>query len=155
MGYGLSVGLPTGSNHNSDAEGHTHHGSGFDHHSENVYNLSPFLNAGVKTGNLEVVGWSLFHIPTGRDLPAEETPTLEYNVSALYHLHPRVEGLLEFIGNQRLNDLSAETNNFQLAPGLRIKPLDNAPLVLGLSTRLPVDQHQEGTEWLVSGFYHF
>ncbi len=53
LGYGLELGLPTG----SDTKGI---GSGL------LWELAPFLNVGLKQGRFEAVAWTIFGIPVNQ-----------------------------------------------------------------------------------------
>lgn len=157
LGYGLSLDLPTGSGHPHGA-GETHgQEPAADHHSNgNIYQFSPFLNAGVKAGNLELVGWSLFHIPTNQNHQENVATSLEYNVSVLYHLSPRIQPLLELNGTQRLSGVPAEDGILNISPGLRVQLLKDTPLILGLGVCLPVTEERSFDSRIkISAFYHF
>ncbi|MBW3629350.1 MAG: hypothetical protein KY464_08645, partial [Gemmatimonadetes bacterium] len=66
LGYGLSVGLPTGGGHDH-AEEHTAVERHEDGDAEGgVYEFEPFVNAGVMLGELELVAWTLVSIPSDR-----------------------------------------------------------------------------------------
>lgn len=156
LGYGLSLDLPTGSGHghgksiNPDQEPADHH------HAENIYQFSPFLNAGIKTGNLELVGWSLFNIPTNHAHPEDATTSLDYNISALYHLSSRIQSLVELTGTRQLSGVSNNGNTLHVAPGLRAKLLKDTPLILGLGMRIPVTKERSfDNQVQVTAFYHF
>lgn len=155
LGYGLSLDLPTGSGHGHRTdESHGQEPAGHQQE-ENIYQVSPFFNAGVKAGSLELVGWTLFHIPTNQNHQEDVSTNMEYNISALFHLSPRIQPLLELNGTQRLSGTVAE-DNLYLSPGLRVKLLKETPLIIGLGTQLPITENQGvDTRFLVSAFYHF
>lgn len=156
LGYGLSIDLPTGSGGGHGTFG-THGREQTDHHhDENIYQFSPFFNAGIKAGNLELVGWSLFHIPTNHAHPEDATTGLEYNLSALYHVSFRFQPLLELTGTRQLSGVTIGSNPINVAPGLRVKLLKDKPLVLGLGLLLPVSQERNfDSQIKASAFYHF
>lgn len=157
LGYGLSLDLPTGSGggHAHGGEGEGGHGPADHHHDENIYRFSPFFNVGFMAGNLEVVGWSLFNIPTNQAHPEDASTSLTYNFSALYHLTSRLQPLLELNGKSRLSG-AGERKRLQLSPGLRVQVFRETPLVLGAGVQLPLTGEEEMDSRLqFSAFYHF
>lgn len=156
LGYGLSLDLPTGSGHGHGTGESLDQEPADHHHEENIYQFSPFLNAGLKTGNLELVGWSLFNIPTNHAHPEDASTSLDYNISALYHLSSRIQPLVEFTGTRQLSGVSNKGNALYVAPGLRVKLLEDTPLILGLGMRIPVTKERSfDNQVQVSAFYHF
>jgi len=155
LGYGLSLDLPTGSGHSHGTEeGHGQEPAGHQA-DENIYQFSPFLNAGVKAGNLEVVGWTRFHIPTNQKHQESVSTSLGYNVSALYHLSSKLQPLMELNGTQRLSGINTGNEVF-FSPGLRVKLLKETPLIIGVGAQLPLNGNQDAdTRFLTSAFYHF
>jgi hypothetical protein len=84
LGYGVELGFPTGTSHeHGDVQltqsGATAQGSTGD----NIYEITPFLNAGWMSGPWEVIGWSLFQIPTNQDSQDEVGSELLFNASVL------------------------------------------------------------------------
>jgi hypothetical protein len=159
LGYGLSLGLPTGGGHGHAAEEHGHE-AGHDHehgHAEgDIYEIAPFLNAGVMLGKLELVGWTLFRIPTNQELQENVETNLGYNLSALYHVNPRLQALLELDGAAGLSGAAAERRVANLTPGVKVQPLARSNLSVGLGIGVPLTQDREfDTRALISAFYHF
>lgn len=141
LGYGLELGLPTG-----DAS----KGIGSDH----IVDLEPFFYAGLKRGRFEAVGFAIFGIPTNQR-PGEEIDTeFGYNLSVLYHVSRRVQGLLEFDGATTLSGAETEAAT-HVTPGLKFRPLARSPLLLGVGLSLPVSGDRSfDARGLVSLFYH-
>ena len=71
---------------------------------ENIWEIEPFLNFGVMSGDWEIVGWTRFGIPTNQD-PGEEVETeFHYDFSTLYHFFvpvPRTRRVERCDGPQR------------------------------------------------------
>jgi hypothetical protein len=158
LGYGISFGLPTGSGHAHAAEGDRRHEEGEEHaHAEeDIYEIEPFLNAGVMMGNLELVGWTLFGIPTNQALQENVETRLSYSVSALYHVTPRIQTLLELDGAGGLSGAATERRVTNLAPGIKVRPLAGSNLSVGLGVSVPLSEDREfDTRLLLSTFYHF
>lgn len=149
LGYGLEFGLPTGTPH-----GHVEPGGHA--HDQEIYHLSPFLNAGWMTGPLELVGWSVFEIPMNQDHQESVGSSLRYNASALYHLNDRLQATLEAFGRRGLSGPDANRFVLDLAPGLRVQPLAGSPLVLAAGAGFPLtDEREHDAHVLVSAFWHF
>ena len=141
LGYGIELGLPTG-----DAS----KGIGSDH----IVDLEPFFYAALKRGRFEAVGFGIFGIPTNQR-PGEEIDTeFGYNLSVLYHVSRRVQGLLEFDGATTLSGAETEAAT-HVTPGLKFRPLARSPLLLGVGLSLPVSGDRSfDARGLVSLFYH-
>lgn len=111
LGYGLELGLRTGPGGHAQG-GHGHEGDGHQHNDaepeEDIYEITPFLNAGLMAGRWELVGWTLFEIPTNQNLQENVGTDVRYHASALYHLTPRIEALLEAHGRTGLSGPETE-----------------------------------------------
>lgn len=144
LGYGLELGLPTG----SDEEG-----IGSDH----IVEFEPFLNAGYATGDLEAVGFAKFGIPTNQRDEEEVETELGYNLAILYHLGHRLQALLELDGETILSqEQNEEETVVNLTPGIKFRPIAERELLIGLGAGLPLTSRQEfDTRVVVSLFYHF
>lgn len=142
LGYGLEVGLPTG----NDASA-----IGSDHRIE----WAPFLNAGLKKGAWEWVGFATFEIPTNQK-PGEEIETeLELNASVLYNISERWEGLLELNGSSPLSG-GEESPIWFFSPGFKLAPLPNEHLKAGVGVQIPLSADSEQELGLIGSlFYHF
>jgi hypothetical protein len=159
LGYGLELGLPTGGAH---AHGGVHeHEEGQHAHAdeepeEDIFEIAPFLNAGVMAGRWELVGWTIFSIPTNQGLQENVGTELRYNASALFHASPRIEALVEAHGQTGLSGRQTDRSVVNLAPGLRIHPLAQRNLALGAALSFPLTEDEAfDTRVLVSAFYHF
>lgn len=142
LGYGLETGLPTG-----DEED----GIGSDH----IVEFEPFFNVAYQRGRLQTVVFASYGIPTNQD-PGEEIETeFGYDVSVMYLVSDRVQGLIE-LGGETV--LSGPEDEFvaNLAPGLRIRPVASRPFVIGAGVNVPVtDDRGFDVRTVLSLFYHF
>ncbi|MFW6039965.1 MAG: hypothetical protein ACOC9N_02695 [Gemmatimonadota bacterium] len=156
LGSGLSLNLPTG-----DDGGHAHGGdpAGGDevgHTHAGLYEFAPFLNAGVMIGDLELVGWTRFRIPTNQSHQEDVETSVGYNISALYHLGTRVQALLELDGSGGLSGPATARGTSHLTPGVKVRPFTASSLAIGLGVGIPLtDDRDFDTRTLVSAFYHF
>lgn len=120
------------------------------------WQVSPFLNVGVRAGPVELAGWGLFDIPFGQAEQAEVATTLSYNLSALYHVSSRLEALVELDGSGGISGEPVGEDVMNLSPGLRVRPFSSLPLVLGSSVGFPVtNQEAFDVRWTSSVFWHF
>lgn len=158
LGYGLELGLPTGSAHahggiDEEESGEPGHEEPLE---DDIYEITPFLNAGWISGSWELVGWTLFEIPTNQGDQHDVGTELRYNASILRHAGQRIDLLLEAFGRRGLSGPQTDDKNLNLAPGLRVHPLARSNLVLGAGVALPLtDDRDADARLLVSAFYHF
>ncbi|MEN8145325.1 MAG: transporter [Gemmatimonadota bacterium] len=142
LGYGVEFGLPTGDDEQ---------GIGSDH----LWEIEPFLNLGVKQGDWEIQAFSVFGIPTNQDEGEEIETEFKYDLSTLYHVSDRVQALLELNGEVGLSGDEAGEGVVSLAPGLKVAPLADRSLFLGVGVSLPLGEQEVDATLRVSAFYHF
>jgi hypothetical protein len=131
VGGGISLGLPTGP--------------------ENVSELSPFADVGVRRGNLELVGFLTY----STTLTGEETiRSLEFDGSALFRASDRFELLGEISTDKSLETGAPGARTF-LAPGIKLRPLLDRDFVLGVSFPIGVGTASGTNSVFASLFYHF
>lgn len=158
LGYGVELGLPTGSGHAHEGGDHTEPDHEHDHAEpeDDIYTVAPFLNAGWTSGAWEVVGWGLFEIPTNQALQENVGTGFRYDASVLYRVNGRLEALVEAFGETGLSGPGTDRTVLNVAPALRVRPLADRPLVLGAGVAVPVtDAREYEARVLVSLFYHF
>jgi len=142
LGYGLEVGLPTGSDGT---------GIGSDH----ILEIEPFLNVGYKRDMLEAIGFAAFGIPTNQEEGEEIETEFAYNLSVLYHLSQRVEAVVELDGETVLSGEEDEAIA-NLSPGFKLKPLAATPLQIGFGVGFPLTTDRAfDVRTVFSLFYHF
>lgn len=172
LGYGLGIGLPTAGG-SPEEEGEESGGTrlpvatsrtgpprfsgggGSVHASmgEDATELEPFFNLGFKRGPVELVGFGTFGFSTE---DAGEGTTISYNLSSLFHVHDRLDLLLEFDGSGGVNGEAVGQDVANASPGIRIRLLEDRPLVLGVAGSVPLtDQESFDSRILTSLFYHF
>jgi hypothetical protein len=142
LGYGLAVGLPTG----EDSVG-----IGSNH----IWEFSPFLNLGFKRGAIELVGYTVFGIPTNQNEGEEVETELKYDVSALYHVSRRLQGLVELNGETVLSGEEAGAGVVSISPSVKVAPLATPALLVGLGGSFPLGDDERDARLRVSVFYHF
>lgn len=142
LGYGLEFGLPTG----DDARG-----IGSDH----LWEMEPFLNLGYRRGRIELVGWSRFGVPFNQNAGDEVETEFAYDLSALVHVTPRFQGLLEVNGETVLSGDEAGETVVLLSPGVKVAPAAGVPLFIGAGASVPLTDTELDVAARVSLFYHF
>lgn len=141
LGYGVAFGFPTGS---------PEKGIGDDH----IVEFEPFLNIGVKTGDLELVGWTRFGIPTNQREDEEIETDFHYDVAGLFHFNGHLQGLLELNGETGLSGEGAGEGTVRLGPGVKFAPFSDSGFMVGLGASFPLgDEGHAGLR--ISLFHHF
>jgi len=143
LGYGIDVGLPTGSDAKEIGSSH-------------LVELEPVFNIGYKRDRLELVTFASFGIPINQRAGEEVETELGNNVSLLYYFSGRLSGLLELDGQTVLSGGEAGTTVENLSPGMKFRPVASAELQVGASVSVPLTHREEfDTQALLSIFYHF
>lgn len=120
------------------------------------WELAPFLNIGYKRGPVELVAWGIFEIPFNQEEQDEVGTELSYALSAMYHVSPRVQALLELDGAGGISGAAVGEDVANLSPGIRLQLLPDRPLVLGTSVGFPLtDEEGFDVRWKTSLFWHF
>lgn len=142
LGYGLAVGLPTGD---------VGAGTGTDH----IWELEPFLNAGIATGKWEMVAWSRFGIPINQNELEEIETEFHYDVAALYHVSQQVQVLAELNGGTGLSGEAAGDGSRAVGFGVKIAPNRKSSLMIGAGVSVPLDGDGREARLKISVFRHF
>jgi hypothetical protein len=144
LGYGLAVGLPTGS---------LQKGIGNNH----ITDLEPFFNLGYMINNFEFTFFSTFGIPA--NLHQGESVENDWNLqlAAIYNFTYSIQGILEFNRESISNGNISNNVALYVAPGIKVMPFKYMPKVIfGLGVRLPISGAREfNSQLLFSMFYHF
>ena len=144
IGGGIELGLPTGDDDK---------GIGNDH----VLEIEPFIDAGIKVDNLEIVGFLAFGIPTNEPEEEKDEEDLEiaFNVALLYHITTHLTGTLEIDGHTVASG-EEEKTVVNLTPGLIIQPTDDPLLQVGVGVSFPISNDDEfDSQLILSVFRHF
>lgn len=123
------------------------------------WTASPFLNLGFRRGGLELIGWGAFAIPFHQADQAEVGTGFEWNLSALYHVSPRLDAMLELDASHGISGEPVGEDVVDLSPGVRFRLFPDRPFVLGTSVGFPVASGMEedpfDLRWVTSLFWHF
>ncbi len=144
VGGGLEVGLPTG----DEDEGIG---------SDEIVLLEPFVNVGYKpVPDLELVGRFAVGHTTNADGSDVADHEVVWSASALYHATPVVKPNVELFGERVSGGEEDGLSTANVAAGLKIQPLQDRKMNVGLSGAVPVSDDQEAdARVLFSTFYHF
>ena len=142
LGGGLSAALPTG----SDAKGIG---------SSHIVELEPFLDAGYKRNAVELVGFAILSSTYRRRASDQAERNLTFNLSALYRIQSRLEGLIEVTTARALIGPESGLPQTFVAPGLKVYPFTNRKFMFGASVELGTGGVRDTRALLLSGFYHF
>jgi hypothetical protein len=142
LGGGLSVALPTG----NDAKGIG---------STHIVEVEPFLDAGYKRNALELVGFATLSSTFHRRAGEEAERNLTFDFSALYRIHPRLEGLIEVTTTRGLVGAESGSQQTFVAPGFKVYPFTSRKFMFGASVEFGTGVVRDTRAFLLSGFYHF
>jgi hypothetical protein len=143
LGGGIELGLPTGDS--SKGIGSSH-----------ILEVEPFLDFGFKRQDLEIVGFLSPAVPTNKNGEDEADVELGWSLSMLYHLHRRVQVILEFDGERAFGGEESGHATANISPGLKIVPTANQNLAIGAGVSLPISDDEDfDVRTILSVFYHF
>ncbi len=144
LGGGIEFGLPTG----SDGKG-----IGSDH----IVEIEPFIDFGFKRGSFELVGFVAVGLPVN-DRPEDGAADAELGVdiSALYHVAPALQLLVELNGEHVYGGEEAGLDAWNVSPGLKLRPWRGLALDIGAGVQIPLNGTKEQkVRTVLSLFYHF
>jgi len=141
IGGGLELRLPTG---NEDA------GIGSNH----VLEVAPYADFGYRVGQVELVGFGSLAIPTnGGDEEADRE--IGWNFSALYHVTPELESLIELDGTHVHGGDEDGFDGVNVTPGVKVRLFGNPAVKLGFGVSLPISSDREFHAMpVISLFWH-
>ena len=117
--------------------------------------IEPFVDVGVKHGDLEAIGFLKFGFP-GNENGEDLDWGLGWNASLLYHVTPRLAGILEFDGERVWGGEEDGETVADVTPGIRLNPFSERDLAVGTGISLPITNDEEfDLRWILSIFYHF
>jgi len=174
LGYGIEFGFPTaGEIHEEEEPLPAVRSGGFDGSplasfrassqsssgggiGEAEWEIAPFLNIGLKTGDLELALWGFLEVPFSQDEGEEIETEIGYNLSALYHASPRFIALLELDGTGGVSGHAVGEDVINLSPGIVFQLQPDGPLMIGTSIGIPLSNQEDfSTRWTTSLFWHF
>jgi hypothetical protein len=143
FGGGLAFGVPTGSDRKAIGSAH-------------IVEVEPYIDAGYKHGEAEVVSFLSFSTTTHLQAGEEREDELSLAVSGLYHVAERVESLIEFQASRALSGDESGRQTAAIAAGIKYHVGRIHHLVFGLGGRIPLtDDRDSEHEVLLSALWHF
>jgi hypothetical protein len=142
VGGGLSAELPTGSDTKGIGSSH-------------LLELEPFIDVAVKRDALELVSFATFSSTFHRRPGEEQERSFAVDFSALYHIRPRLEGLLELTTEHALAGAESGSQQTFIAPGVKVYPFENRHIMFGGSYEIGTGDASNTRVFLLSAFYHF
>jgi hypothetical protein len=143
LGYGVSLGFPTGNDLKGIGSGH-------------IFSIDPFLNGGVMWRRWEWTAYFTFDIPTNQRQGEDLQTGLESRLTALYHVDRRWELLVEAGNSTEIGHTTARQKNYDIAEGIKLRPNPEKPWFLALGVRQPLGDNTEFKfQGMFSLFYHF
>jgi hypothetical protein len=142
IGGGMSAELPTG----NEAKGIG---------SSHILELEPFVDIAYKQRALELVGFTTLSSAFRRREGEEAERNLAVDLSALYHIHPRLETLIELTNERALVGAESGAQQTFVAPGVKVYPFTNRHIMFGASLEVGLGMANDTRTLLLSAFYHF
>ena len=142
VGGGLTVGLPTGNDLKGIGSGH-------------LYEFAPFVDAALKRGNVEAVGFLTYSTLANRNATDENERRASFDGSLLWHLVPQVEVLGEVATSRSYVRTQRAVSETFIAPGIKVRPATWPKLAMGVSAIRGVGSTAGVNALQLSAFYHF
>lgn len=143
LGGGVGFGVPTGNDEK---------GIGSDH----LVEIEPYIDAGWMRGALELVSFASYSTTTRRTPGDEKEESLALAASALYHLNPRFESLVELETRRALSGEESGNQIVNAGFGVKYHVARVRALVVGVGGRIPLTSNREfQSEMILSALYHF
>ena len=143
LGGGVGFGVPTGNDEKGIGSGH-------------LVEIEPYVDAGYMRGALELVSFASYSTTARRDAGEEKEEEVALAASALYHLSPRFESLIEMETRRALSGEESGNQIVNAGVGLKYHVARVRALVVGVGGRIPLTSHREfQSELIVSALYHF
>ncbi|MEP6509065.1 MAG: hypothetical protein ABJC63_12650 [Gemmatimonadales bacterium] len=143
LGGGVAFGVPTGNEEKGIGSGH-------------LIEIEPYVDAGWMRGALELVSFASYSTTTRRNSGDEKEESLALAASALYHLSPRFESLVELEGRRSVSGEESGHQIVNAGAGVKYHIARMRALVVGVGGRIPLTTNREfQSEMILSALYHF
>ena len=142
LGGGMSLGLPTGSDAKGIGSGH-------------LYEIAPFLDAAIRRGNLETVGFLTYSTTANRDPGEASENALTLDGSVLWRFLPQVELLAEMTTSRAVGGSPGARSETFVAPGIKWRPVKFPKLAFGVAGIFGVGGATKSNALQTTAFYHF
>lgn len=142
VGGGMTVALPTGSDTKGIGSGH-------------LYELAPFVDAAMRRGAVEMVGFLTYSTTANRNATDENLRSLTFDGSMLWRVVSQVELLGEATTSRTTGGADGTYSETFLAPGVKWRPSAWPKVALGIAGILGVGNARKSDAVQLSAFYHF
>lgn len=142
VGGGLTVGLPTGNDAKGIGSGH-------------LYEMSPFVDAAVKRGDVEAVGFLTYSTVVNRNATDENERVLTFDGSLLWRFVPQLEALAEVTTSRSIGSSAGSYSETFLAPGIKFRPAAWPKVAVGAAVLRGIGDASGTNAVQLSAFYHF
>lgn len=142
VGGGVTVGLPTGSDAKGIGSGH-------------LYEISPFIDAALKRGPVELVGFLTYSALANRDATDENERELTFDGSLLWRAAREIELLAELSTSRSFVSGEPAYSDTFVAPGFKWRPAKLEKFAFGASVIRGVGSASGTNAVQISAFYHF
>jgi hypothetical protein len=143
LGGGLELGIPTGDDNKGIGSSHTGE-------------VEPFISAGFKFHDLEMVAFLAFGVPYNSKGNDEADWEVEWDLSLLYRVTPRLEAMVEFEGEHLVGGEEDGVTILNMTPGFKVAPFENHAFKLGAGVSFPLTRDDEyDVRGVFSLFYPF
>jgi hypothetical protein len=108
-----------------------------------VWEVEPFVRVGYWRGRFEFIATFAIGIPLNQDEPeeGEEEFALAYGVSALVHVTPTIQAIVELHGERVFGQ--DDQHALYVSPGLTTQPFRDKSISLGAGVTLPVTDDRD------------
>lgn len=141
-GGGMTLGLPTGSDTKGIGSGH-------------LYELAPFVDAAVRRGDVEMVGFLTYSTTINRNATDENLRSLTFDGSTLWRVVSQIELLGEVTTSRITGGSDGAYSETFLAPGIKWRPSAWPKVALGVAGILGVGDARKSNALQATAFYHF
>jgi hypothetical protein len=142
IGGGMSVGLPTGSDTKGIGSGH-------------LYEISPFVDAAIRRGDVETTGFLTYSTTTNRNATDDNERSLTFDGSMLWRVIRQIELLGEVTTSRSFGGADGSYSETFLAPGIKWRPSAWPKVAVGVGGILGVGDARKSNAVQMSAFYHF
>lgn len=138
----MAVGLPTGSDAKGIGSGH-------------LYELSPFVDAALRKGPVELVGFLTYSALANRNASDDNERGLTFDGSVLWRAASEIELLAELTTRRSYGGAEPAYTETSVAPGIKWRPAKFEKFAAGIAAIRGVGSASGTNALQLSAFYHF
>lgn len=142
VGGGMTIGLPTGSDAKGIGSGH-------------LYEISPFADAAIRKGPVELVGFLTYSALANRSAGDANERDMTFNGSILWRAAEELELLTELTTSRSYGGAEPAYTRTFVAPGIKWRPAKFEKVAVGAAAIRGVGSASAINAVQISAFYHF